>query len=337
MSSIDRQAPPLRGYVIAFVSTAIWSASAVFISYLTTHFRMPPMPLAFWRDFFVTCTLALALTVVARPLLQLERAHVPFFVLYGFVLAIFNSLWTVSVALNGAALATLLIYFSPAFTAFIGWRWLGERLTSAKLVAIGLSLVGCVLASGAHDPSAWRVNAIGILAGLGTGMAFAFYSLLGKVSSRKGISPWTATLYAFAIGSAFLLLLQRPATFFWLSRPLAAGPGGLREAIHGWGTMLLLAIGPTLGGYGLYTVSLVYLPTATANLIVTLEPAMTAALAYLFLGEWLTATQLLGGAIVLGAVFLLRYSEREAELISGTGGPSPHWAADPESKQTDQG
>jgi len=174
-----------------------------------------------------------------------------------------------------------------------------------------LSLVGCVLASGAHDPSVWRVNAVGIAVGLATGLAFSFYSLMGKLCSGKGINPWTTTLYAFAIGSAFLLLIQRPATFLWLSRPLTQGPSGLREAALGWGTMLLLAIGPTLGGYGLYMVSLSYLPTSTANLIVTLEPAMTAALAYLLLGEHLNGSQLLGGAVVLTGVFLLRYSERQ--------------------------
>jgi drug/metabolite transporter (DMT)-like permease len=74
--------------------------------------------------------------------------------------------------------------------------------------------------------------------------------------------------------------------------------------------MVLLAIGPTLGGFGLYTVSLTYLPTTTANLILTLEPGMTAALAYLLLGERLTGPQLAGSALVLISVFLLRLSDR---------------------------
>ena len=316
-----------RGYIIALVGTAIWSASAVFISYLTTRFQMPPMPLAFWRDFLTTITLAGLLAVFARPLLQLGRRHLPFFLLYGFVLAVFNSLWTISVALNGAAVSTLLIYVSPAFTALIGWRWLGERITAAKIVAIVLSLIGCVFASGAHDPSAWEVNSVGIAVGVATGLVFAFYSLMGKKSSAKGVSPWTATLYAFAFGSAFLLLLQRPDTFFWLSRPISQGPAGWREAALGWGTIILLAIGPTLGGYGLYTVSLSYLPTSTANLILTLEPAMTAALAFVFLGEKLTSAQLLGGGLVLVGVFLLRVSETTRELRHPGATPSESTSA----------
>lgn len=307
---MDTEAAPLRGYVIALVGTAIWSASAVFISYLTTRFQMPPLVLAFWRDLLVTCVLAAALGLVARRLLGLDRRHLPFFLLYGFLLAIFNSLWTFSVALNGAAVATVLIYISPTFTALIGWRWFDERMTVLKIVAIGLSLVGCVFASGAHDPAAWQVNATGVIVGMATGFAFTFYSLMGKLSSNRGVNPWTATLYTFAFGSTFLLLLQRPSTLFWLSRPLSEGGAGWREAALGWGIIALLAIGPTLGGYGLYTVSLTHLPSSTANLIVTLEPAMTAALAFLFLGERLTLPQLLGGTLILIGVFVLRLSER---------------------------
>lgn len=299
----------LRGYFMAFISTACWSTTAVLISYLNTRFRVPPLVLAFWRDFLVACTLAGALALFARRQLHLGRQHLPFFTLYGFLLAILNGLWTVSVALNGAAVATVLIYISPAFTAVVEWRRGDAELNGLTLTAIALSIIGCVFASGAHEPSIWQLNPQGIIVGLGTGFTFTFYSLLGKASSGRGIKPWTATMYAFAFGSAFLLLVQHPKTIFWLSRPLSQGVARWREAFLGWGTMVLL-IGPTLGGYGLYTVSLRYLAATTANLIVTLEPAMTAGLAFLFLGDRLSLVQLLGGAVIMIGVFLLRLSER---------------------------
>ncbi len=299
-----------RGYLIALVGTAIWSSTAVFIGYLTTRFRMPPLALAFWRDLIVAGALLGTLALVARPLLRLGRQHFKFFIFYGFVLAMFNALWTVSVALNGAAVATVLIYISPVFTALTGWCWWGERLGALQIGAIVLSIAGCTLVSGAYDRAVWQGNLSGILVGVATGVAFAAYSLLGKGSSRRGVNPWTATLYSFAFGAAFLLLVQRPDTLLWLSRPLAAGPGGWREAALGWGTLVMLAVGPTLGGYGLYTVSLTHLPAAMANLITTLEPALTAVLAYVFLGERLTIPQLLGGGLILIGVMIVRLGER---------------------------
>ena len=319
-----RSSSPARGYLIALIATALWSMSAIFISYLTTHFQMPPLVLAFWRDLFVAGAVCSALVLLARPLLHLDRRHVPFFVLYGFVLAVFNAIWTVSVALNGAAVATVLNHTAPAFTALVGWHWWGERLDTPKVVAIVLCIAGCALVSGAYDPAAWQVNPVGIAAGLVAGVGFAAYSLLGKGSSQRGINPWTATLYSFAIGATFLFLLQlqQPNTLLWLSQPPVSGPGEWHEAALGWGALVLLAIGPTLGGYGLYTVSLAHLPVSTANLIVTLEPALTAIWAVLFLDERLAVLQLVGGGLILVGVALLRLSERAANAAGTRPQPS---------------
>jgi drug/metabolite transporter (DMT)-like permease len=298
-----------RGYLIALIATVLWSTTSIFIGYLNKRFSMPPLALAFWRDLIVAGTLLGSLAVVARPLLRLERRHILFFVLYGLILAAFNGIWAVSIALNGAAVATVLVHSSPALTALVAWRWWGERLDAFKIGAVVLSITGCALVSGAYDRAAWQVNPGSIVVGLAAGVAFAAYSLLGKASSRRDVNPWTATLYTFAFGAGFLLLVQRPGTLLWLSRPLAMGPWGWREAALGWGTLVFLAAGPTLGGYGLYTVSLAHLPAATANLIITLEPALTAGWAFLFLGERLTPPQLLGGGLILAGMMLVRVSE----------------------------
>jgi drug/metabolite transporter (DMT)-like permease len=286
------------------MATAIWSTTPVVTGYLITRFHMPPLVLSFWRDLIVAIALFAVLSLVARPLLRLERRQVLFFLLYGFVLAAFNGLWITAVALNGAAVATVLAYSAPAFTALAGWRLWGERLDALKIGAVVLCIVGCALISGAYDGAAWRVNPVGIVTGLASGVAFATYNLLGKVSSRRGINPWTATLYSFGFAAVFLLLVQRPETVLWLSR----SPGN--EALQGWGILVFLAAGPTLTGYGLYTVSLTHLPATTASLITTLEPALTAVQAFCFLGERLTIPQLLGGGLILVGVVLVRLGER---------------------------
>ena len=297
-----------KGYLITLVGTALWSTTAVFIRYLTETYRLPPLVLAFWRDAFVSLALAAALAVVAPPLLHLDRRYLRFFVLYGGVFSIMSSLWTVSVALNGAAVATVLAYSSPAFTVLLAWRLLGERFDGAKAVAVLLSMAGCALVSGVYDPGAWQVNPLGIAAGLLAGASFGVYSLLGKVASRFSINPWTTTLYAFVSATIFLLAynvvpgwlpgVPRSPSLMWLGGSLA-----------GWGVLIVLAIGPTLGGFGLYTISLTYLPASVANLICTLEPAMTAGLAYLFLHEQMGGLQLVGSALVIACVVVLRVSE----------------------------
>ena len=78
----------------------------------------------------------------------------------------------------------------------------------------------------------------------------------------------------------------------------------------GWLVLFVLAVIPTIGGFGLYTASLKHLPAGTANLIATLEPVLTTILAYLLLHEALDATQLLGGAFIVASVISLRLEER---------------------------
>ena len=92
-----------------------------------------------------------------------------FFILYGLSLSLFNSMWTFSVQFNGAAIATVLAFCSPAMTAVLAHYILKEQINRIKLLSILLSLPGIALVSGAVDPAAWKVNAAGIAFGLLTG------------------------------------------------------------------------------------------------------------------------------------------------------------------------
>ena len=108
--------PRLKGVLIALAGTTAWATTGIFISYLLTRYNLAPLTLAFWRDLAVAATLIAILAVFQPQALRLTRRDVPFFLAYGFVaLALFNGLWTYSVKFNGAAVATVLAYSSPAF------------------------------------------------------------------------------------------------------------------------------------------------------------------------------------------------------------------------------
>jgi drug/metabolite transporter (DMT)-like permease len=128
-------------------------------------------------------------------------------------------------------------------------------------------------------------------------VGFALYNLFGKLSAPRH-SPWTATAYSFGFGTFFLLLTQRPAQLV-----------SMGNAPLGWLTLLVLAAGPTLVGYALYTASLGYLPVSVANLIATLEPVLTAIMAFFLLGERLSTVQLVGALLIVLGVLTLRRGE----------------------------
>jgi drug/metabolite transporter (DMT)-like permease len=291
-----------RGYMICFAGTIMWSTTGILIRYLTEFFALPPLILAVWRDLFVTLGLIIGLAVLRPRALNAGRENLLFLLGYGFVVSLFNASWTFSVALNGAAVATVLAYSAPAYTALMGWRLFNEQMGWLKVTVIFLSILGCALVAGAFDPAAWNLNVAGVVTGLFSGVLFAVYNLMGKVADRRDLNSWTTLMYAFGFATLFLfsynVIYGSVTDIFWLG-----------SAAQGWLVLILLGIGPTIGGYGLYTLSLSYLPMTVASLIATLEPAFTAGLAYLFLGERMTPLQLLGSALILAGVILLRLRE----------------------------
>lgn len=298
-----------QGYTAALVSAVFLSTTSIFIRYLVTNFDMPPLILAFWRNVFVVATLLPVMLVASPRLLRVDRAHLPFLALFGLMLAGFNGLWAISVANNGAAVATVMVYCSVAYTAVLGWKFLGESMGWLKITAIALCMGGCALISGALQAATWQVNLLGVVAGLLTGLCYTAYSLMGRVTSERGISPWTTLLYIFAFAGSFLFLINmtggvvpgsavRLEDLFWLG-----------DSLRGWTVMILLGAIPTVGGYGFYNVSLTLLDASIANIIVSLEPAFTAVFAFLVLGEILTPVQVLGSALLLSGVAAIKLAD----------------------------
>lgn len=298
-----------RGYLIGLAATVSLSFTGILISHLSRAYQLPSLVLAFWRDCIVVLGLVVTFAVVSPGRFRLSRGLTGFFVLYGLSLALFNSMWTFSVEFNGAAVATVLAFSSPAMTAIMAHYLLGEDFSKVKLVSIILSLAGTVLVSGAADPAAWKLNAAGIIFGLLTGFFFACYNMLGKTSANRSIDPWTTMLYGFTSAVVVLFLFNVVLNVFSGHGPLTNFMW-LGTSASGWGILILLSLGPTIGGFGLYLVSLGYLPATVANLIGALEPVFTAVWAYFIFSELFTEAQLIGSLILLGSVVLLRLGDR---------------------------
>ena len=217
---------------------------------------------------------------------------------------------------NGAAVATVLAFSSPAMTAVLAHYLLGEHITAVKIASIVLSLVGTVLVSGAADPAAWKVNAAGITFGLLTGFFFACYNMVGKTSANRSIDPWTTMLYGFSSAIVFLFLFNVATNAFTGQAQLGQFPMAGQLGQRMGDPAAARASDQPWAAYGLYLVSLGYLPATVANLIGALEPVFTGLWAYWFFSELLTGAQLIGSLILLASVVLLRTGEGRRALTA---------------------
>jgi hypothetical protein len=96
--------PLSKGYLIGIIGITIWSTTAIFIGYLITNYAIPPLLLAFWRNLLVCVAMLPALYLIRRSLLRIGRREIRFYAFYGLILALFNSVWILSVQANGMVL-----------------------------------------------------------------------------------------------------------------------------------------------------------------------------------------------------------------------------------------
>ncbi len=145
-----------------------------------------------------------------------------------------------------------------------------------------------------YNPAMLRPNLWGVMAGLGTAVAFAFYILASRDALRS-MGSWTLLAYAYLSASLAWLPVVPPWRF------VAQGyPGGV------WGAFLALATVGTVLPFGLFIGGLKHLPATQASIVSTLEPVVAATAAYLILGETLAPLQLVGGGLVLAGVVLVQ-------------------------------
>jgi len=255
------------------------------------RYEPDPMVVVTWRAILGTLALAGILAVSRPHLLRARPRHLPFFLLYGFTGVTLN-FWAYfsAVKYTSLAVAITLLYTYPAFVAILSALFLAERLTTQRISAILVTLVGCALVAQAYAVDLLRVNMRGALFGLLTGVSMALYSIFGKRAMSR-YPPWTVVLYAFAGGSLFLALGSGSRLFAAVHYPAAA-----------WLWIVGLALAPSLGGYTLYTLGLRDLPASQASVIATWEVVTAAALGWICFGESLTPLQILGAVLVCGGI-----------------------------------
>ncbi len=298
------------GLILCTIAAMVWAGTAPGIKYLLDVYHVPGVTLAFWRDVFVTIAVMGMLLVRNRAALRVSKADFTPLAILGVVsIGIYHALWIWSVSLNGAAIAVVLIYLFPTFVT-IGARFMfGEQLRTVQVIGLLLSLIGMGLLVKLYDPEQIKLNWLGIVVGLTTAVLQAFYVLYTQKAVRT-VNPWASLGITMATGSITLLVML-------LAAPLvvgqAAAPGIFQVGdLTAWLILLALAIGPTLGGYALFNLSLQHIPASTGGLILVLEAPTASAIAILFLGEQLVPLQYAGMALIFVSILLPTLWKRAA-------------------------
>jgi drug/metabolite transporter (DMT)-like permease len=192
-----------------------------------------------------------------------------------------------------ASLLALVLYTFPALVAGASVALGRERMNARRLVALGLALGGLALVvagagAGALDP-------VGTALGLGAAVVYSGYILAGEAVAARVPGP---VLTALVCSGAAASLTAGSAVVGDLR------PGDVTAA--GWGWLAGLALVSTVIAIGLFFAGLSRVGPTNAAILATVEPLVTAILAFAAFGETLGAVQIAGGALIIIAVLVLQ-------------------------------
>ncbi|WP_328307696.1 DMT family transporter [Actinomycetospora sp. NBC_00405] len=269
---------------------------------------------------FFRCALALPLLV---PLALLERrrrlrsspttGNRPLVLFVGgALLGLDMTLWAESVHAVGAGVSTVLVNVQVVILPLLAFLVLGERVRRTFVLAVPVMLVGVALAGGLiGDPEA--VTGVAPVRGTVTALvaaaAYAGYLLFVRLGAGPGqrftpvaIATVGAAVTSFAVGS------------FWQGIDLAPDARSLM-----W--LVVLAIVGQVVGWVLIASALPRLASSTGASILLLQPVGAVLLGALILAEVPGVLQLVGCAVVLGAVAVA--ARTRATPTAPAGEPAP--------------
>lgn len=242
----------------------------------------------------------LALLIGRRSLLKIRLRDIWIFVCTGIAsVVLFNTLYFYTTVNSQASVAVVLLYTSPAFVILLSALFYREKITARKLLALGMTVGGCVLVSGMLV-GGYALTPLLLLTGLGSGLFYALYTIFARLALRK-YDSMTVTAYTFLLGALGALPTGK------LGHTLSV----LSAEPKLWLSALCIGVVSTVLPYALYTWGLQRMDSGRASLLVAVEPLVGALVGILVFREACGIWKLIGVALILGAVCVLSGKEKE--------------------------
>ena len=210
----------------------------------------------------------------------------------------FNFCYFYVISHGYAAVGGVLLYTSPAFILLISALLFHEKITHRKLMALFLTLLGCVLISGLCTQSQ-RIPMRVLANGIGAGFLYALYSIFGKFALRR-YDSMTVTFYTFLCCAVACLFSGNLSSTFEVIKALP-------EEVIPWGVGF--AFFSAALPYFFYTWGLQRTSAGRAAILVAVEPLVCAVLGMCVYGEAHSPMRVFGVVCILFAILTLSRSE----------------------------
>ncbi len=270
--------------------TAVWGSTFFLIRDLVVD--VPPTD-------FLTVRFGIAglvmLAVFRRPVLALTRRELRIGVVLGVLYGLAQVLQTIGLVTTDASVSGFVTGTYVVLTPVLGALVLRDRIGRVTWAAVGMATAGLTV-----------LSLQGFAVGVGEGVTLA--SAVLYAAHIVALGRWSTPGAAFGLATVQAVVIAVVAA-------VAAVPGGvtLPSGPGQWASLLYMALVAGAGALWAQTWAQAHLTATRAAIVMTLEPVFAALFAVLFGGESLTTRMVVGGSLVVGAMYLVELRGPVAE------------------------
>lgn len=277
-------------YLYVVIAGCLWGIISLFLKPLLnmgfTHEQTVLL-----RCLIAAVVLGIIMVIKDKSLFKIKLKDLWCFLGTGLLSLLFFSLsYFHSMTYNGVCVAVILLYTSPVFVMLFSLVLFKEKITGKKIIALILTMAGCVLVSGISGGQSIGVK--GIILGLCSGIGYALYSIFSRYALMRNYDSMTISFYTFLFCGVGCLPFSDAGNMISMLSP--------KSGIYALG----LGFVCTVLAYLFYTKGLQYVENSKASIIVAVEPVIASVIGVLVYNEEITLLKLSGIILVLSALVI---------------------------------
>ncbi len=302
--AVARHRHPKLGYAMATTAAAFFAVNGTVAKIVLTSTEISSLRLTELRATGAFLCLAFVIAATAPARLRVARDELALLVFYGVVgFALVQWLYFVTIARLPIGIGLLLEFTAPVLVALwarLAWH---EPVRRRVWLALGLALSGLALVAEVWEDV--RLDAIGVVAGIVAAGALATYFLAGEHAAARR-DALSLTCLSLGVAAVFWAVVQP-----WWGFPFGEldNTVSLQGAFDSstapvWLLCLWVIVPGTVIPFVLSLGAMRHLPATRVSIVAMVEVVLASVVAWAWLGETLSAAQLVGGGVVLLGIVL---------------------------------
>lgn len=295
----------IKGFLFAGIAGAAWGTYGTFVT-LLSNLGYSETAIAVFAPVMLIILFCISALVRNPRCLIPTKKSLWVLVITGIVGVLGTNLcYALAISAGISVAIASVITFSNYFLVMVISRFLWKvKITSAKIMAGILAIIGIFMVLQAWSGIA--VTTLGLIFIIIVTMTFAIsYSLTNYALNDLHVDPDAFYMSINIVGLVVLLFINPPWSVI----------GEITASVSTYGFVSILALLgfgliPQMGSYFFLGRSFLYIDPPSVVIMFSLDPIVAAILGFFVLGQTLVPMQLIGMAIIIGALIWLQMAER---------------------------